>query len=315
MKLNSDNLNINLRHIRALQAVADEGSFSAAAMHLGIVPSALSELIRQLEATIGAALFDRRTRPPAMTPLAQAFLEEATPLLLGMDQAITHMRQVAGLELGSLSIGASPSAISELLAPELASFLADRPQVHCLLYDDVAETLAQMVIAGELDMAIAGRALHSPDLHQCEIMRDEFGLACRSDDNLTELPVHLRDLRNRILIGLAANTGTHRLLSQSDVPQELLDTKINAHSTVAQLCMIRAGMGIALLPRNAVNLFNDPAIRFVPIVDLQLWRRLYLLEPARRPLSALADAFAKQLKSQIGLSACLPALERCETAP
>jgi DNA-binding transcriptional LysR family regulator len=301
MKLNSDNLNINLRHIRALQAVADEGSFNAAAMKLGVVPSALSDLIRQLEASIGSALFDRSSRPPIMTPLARAFLDEVEPLLVGMDKAITRMRQTAGLELGSISIGASPSAITELLAPELAAFLADRPMVRCLLHDDVAETLAQMVAAGQLDMAVAGRAFHSPDLRQSEIMRDEFGLACRSDDKLAKRGVRLEDLRHRVLIGLTANSGSHQLLKRSKVPQELLATRINAHSTVAQLCMIRAGMGIALLPRNAVNLFNDPALRFVHIKDLRLSRRVYLLEPAKRPLSALADAFSRQLKSHIGL--------------
>ncbi len=50
MKINADNLNINLRHIRALHSIAQLGTFSAAAASLGIVPSALSEVIRQLEA-------------------------------------------------------------------------------------------------------------------------------------------------------------------------------------------------------------------------------------------------------------------------
>jgi DNA-binding transcriptional LysR family regulator len=297
MKLNPENLNINLRHLRALDAVAREGSFAAAAKRLGIVPSALSELIRHLEETVGAALFDRNTRPPVMTPLALTFLSETAPLLVDIDKAVTRLRQSAGLELGVLKIGASPSAIPELVAPLLADFLAERPMVHCLVHDDIAETLAQMVIEGKLDIAVAGRALQSPDLAQLELMRDDFGLACRADDVLAGARVQLADLKDRVLIGLASQTGTQQLLADSDLPRWLLNTRINAHSTIAQLCMVRAGVGVALLPQNAVNLFNDPEILFAPISDFQLQRKLYILEPKKRGLSPLARAFVDKIRA------------------
>lgn len=297
MKINSDNLNINLRHLRALQAIAETGSFSVAAAQLGVVPSALSQLIRQLEASIGGTLFDRSARPPLMTPLATQFLADALPGLEGIDRAVSRLRQTAGLETGTLSIGASPSAISELVAPVLAGFLAARPTIRLVLHDDIAERLARMVADGELDMAVAGRALHSPDLRQEEIARDIFGLACPADHPLTRAArVVLTDLTDLPLIGVAPETGTHQLLAQSDLPMALRQTRLNAHSTVAQLCMVRAGLGVALLPQNAVSLFNDPTIRFVPVADFTLWRSLYLIAPTRRPLSPIAHAFLINLR-------------------
>lgn len=299
MKINSDNMNINLRHLRALQAIADAGSFAAAAARLGVVPSALSELIRQLEASVGGALFDRATRPPMMTPLAAQFPAETAPLLDGIDRAVTRLRQSAGLEIGSLSVGASPSAISELVAPVLTRFLAVRPEIRLLLHDDIAERLAGMVAEGQLDLAVAGRALHSPDLRQEAIMRDRFGLACHADHPLTRaVRVTLADLAEVPLIGVAPETGTHQLLSQSCLPEALRHPRLNAHSTVAQLCMIRAGLGAALLPQNAVGLFSDPRITFLPIADFDLWRTLYAIEPARRPLSPIAQAFLQELRQQ-----------------
>lgn len=300
MKINSENLNINLRHVRALQAIARAGTFTAAAGQLGIVPSALSELIRQLENSIGAPLFDRATRPPAMTPLAQAFLRDAEPLLAGMDRAITRLRQNAGLERGSLAVGASPSAISDLVAPALAAFLADKPGLACRLHDDIAENLAGMVSDGRLDMAVAGRAHHSPDLSQREILRDPIGLACRIDHPcLARGRVEVADLASQTLIGLDPNTGTFELLSKSGLPRAVLMPRLCAHSTVAQLCMIRAGLGVGLLPRNAMMLFRDPALGFVEIADLDLWRTLYLLEPVRRSGSVAARAFAATLSARI----------------
>lgn len=301
MKINSDNLNINLRHIRALHSIVQQGSFGAAAASLGIVPSALSEVVRQLEAAIGAPLFDRSTRPPSVTPLARDFLAETGPLIDGLDRAISRLHHSAALGAGVLTLGASPSAISQIVAPVLADFLAAHPGIDCVLHDDIAENLAQMVADGRLDLAIAGRAAHSHDLHQRAILRDPVGLACRSDHPLAMAArVHLPDIAADMLIGLDENTGTFQLLDQSGlIPAAFLRPRLRAHSTIAQLCMIRAGMGVALLPRNAVMLFRDPAITFVPLADLDLWRSLYLLTPARRPASHIAQAFAGLLERRV----------------
>lgn len=59
--------------------------------------------------------------------------------------------------------------------------------------------------------------------------------------------------------------------------------------------MIRAGLGIRLLPQNAVELFRDPGIRPLPIRGLDLRRQLFLLHPARRPASVAAAAFREHV--------------------
>lgn len=301
MKVNSENLNINLRHVRALHSIVQHGSFSAAASALGIVPSALSEVIRQLEAQIGAPLFDRATRPPAITPLGREFLADTEPFLDGMDRAITRLRQSAGMERGSLAVGAAPSAISGLVAPVLAQFLSAHPGIACVLHDDLAENLAAMVADGRLDLAVAGRAEQTNELTQRTITHDPFGLACRADHPLLrQQRLHLCDIPAETLIGLDANTGTTRLLHNSGLlPPEMLAPRLRAYSTVAQLSMIRAGMGVALLPRDAVLLFRDPTICFRPVDDLPLWRTLFLVQSARRPLSVAAQAFRDALERHL----------------
>lgn len=301
MNVATNKMNVNFRHLRALHAVAAEGSFSAAAEAIGVVPSALSELIRQLEADIGAPLFDRRTRPPVLTPLGHEFLQDTESLVVGLDRAVTRLRQRVGLETGVLHLGASPSAISELLAPVLSKFLSGRPGINCVLHDDIAEQLAQMVSDGQLDIAIAGRARHSSDLRQRTILRDPVGIACPAGHPFAAQPnVALSQIRASDLIGLDSATGTQQLLTGCEaIPRDFLLPRLRAHSTIAQLAMVRAGLGIALLPRNAVLLFRDPDIRFVTIDGLNLWRSLYLLEPARRPLTEAARAFVEALEAEV----------------
>lgn len=270
-----------------------EGTFARAASELGVVPSALSETVRQLEAEIGAPLFDRSQRPALPTPLGLDFLRETEPLLEGFRHAVHAARMTAGLEAGTLAVGAAPSAISSLVAPALARFRQLYPGIRCRVHDDIAERVAAMVAEGALDLAIAGRARQTPDIRHRLLQRDRFGLACHAAHPLAARPeVSLHEIPAAEVIALDASTGSQQLLALSEnVPEALCKGAIEAHSTIAQLCMIRAGLGLGLLPENAVRLFNDPAIRFISLADLDLWRSLYLLEPARRPQSNIALAF------------------------
>lgn len=271
-----------------------------AAEQLGVVPSALTEAVRQLEENAGHALFDRRLRPPLPTALGLQFLEETRPLVEGLDRAMQRLRDGAKLVHGSLAIGASPSAISGLVAPALAAFRKAYPAVTITLYDDIAERLAGMVSDGVLDLAIAGRAGTSPDLTQTEIGSDPFGLACRIDHPLAKAarPIRLAEIDPGSLIQLDGGTGTQRLLAgHATLPAAFLAGTLRAHSTIAQLALVRAGIGTALLPRDAVLLFADPTLAFVEIADLDLTRALYILKPARRPATPAAERFLTLLQT------------------
>lgn len=107
---------------------------------------------------MGVQLFDRRTRLAMPTEIGLAFLKETSALVEEFDKAIQRLRDHALLNSGMLAIGASHSAISNLAAPALALFHQHHPLITCQLHDDIAETLANMVADGRLDLTIAGRA-------------------------------------------------------------------------------------------------------------------------------------------------------------
>lgn len=292
-------MNLKFRHIRALQAIQAHGSFGRAAAELGVVPSALSETIRQLEDSIGAPLFDRTQRPPAPTQVALRFLQEAAPLMDGLERAALRLRSDADRGAGTLAIGSTPSAITHLVAPAITRFRDLHPNARLHVHDDIAEVLAERVVEGKLEIAIAGRARHSEDLRQSELTRDPFGLACVASHPLAgRKSIQLEEIDPAEIISLDPGTGTQALLSTARaVPADLRIGTIEAHSTIAQISMIRAGLGVALMPRNALMLFGDPLLRFVPVDNLDLWRSLYLLVPVQRRPSALARAFIDLLEA------------------
>lgn len=302
MNLSAIFVNINLRHIRALHAIRTHGTFARAAQEMGVVPSALTETIRHFEAEAGGLLFDRSQRPPAPTALALTFLQETAPLIEGLDRALLRLRTGGDAAQGLLTIGCTPSAISGLVAPVLGQMRRSHPGLRLRVHDDIAEHLARGVVEGDLDIAVAGRALHSDDLRQTEILRDPFGLACPVGHRLAEREsAGLDEIDPAEVIVLDPGTGTQHLLATCQaVPAALRNGAIEAHSTVAQLCMVRAGLGVALLPRNALMVFGDPSLRFVRLHDLDLWRVLYLLAPVRRRLSAPARALVDALMAAAG---------------
>src|SRR5436309_7479746 len=97
-------MDVEMRHLRALLAVADELNFTRAAERLHLTQQALSGQIRQLEERVGTRLVDRDTRRVALTPSGRALCEQARPLLAGAEQAVAAAR-AADNETSHLTLG------------------------------------------------------------------------------------------------------------------------------------------------------------------------------------------------------------------
>lgn len=140
----------------AFVTVAEERGFSAAAVKLGVSPSAVSQAVRNLEQRLGAVLFNRTTRSVALTELGERYLDRVQPALEALGTASEELGQDADTASGLLRLNLTRAAYLTVLQPILERFLDTHPQISLelrfenLLVDIVRQGFDAGIRFGEL---------------------------------------------------------------------------------------------------------------------------------------------------------------------
>src|SRR4051812_1519027 len=180
-------LGLELRHLIALKAVADEGSFGRAATSLGYTQSAVSQQIATLERIVGSKLLER---PGGTKPVT---LTEPGRLLLGHADAITARLQAAQADLdafdkgdaGVLRLGTYQSVGAKILPTLLSGFRAHWPQVEFSLTESADEQdLLVHVERGELDLTFTTLPVPPGPFGFALLLRDPYVLVVQAGSPL-----------------------------------------------------------------------------------------------------------------------------------
>ncbi|WP_144110458.1 LysR family transcriptional regulator [Paraburkholderia sp. BCC1886] len=123
-------LRAGLSELNAFVAVADSGSFSAAARALDVSPSALSHSMKGLEARLGVRLLNRTTRSLSLTEAGENLLVRVRTALTDLDEALEETSSLRSRPSGSIRISAAESGTKLLLQHVLPAFLAKYPDIH-----------------------------------------------------------------------------------------------------------------------------------------------------------------------------------------
>lgn len=280
---------VTLNAFRVFAATARLGSISRAAAAVHRTPSAVSMTLKQLEDAVGRPLFEgeRKTR---LTPTGRLALAEAEAALERFDRAVEAIRSFAAAETGRLSLSVTPSVAEHVLPAALAAFRAARPGVEIILRDtdsanvaaDVAEEAAEIGIAGPPDPANpdSARLVFRP------MFRDAIGLAVRRDDPLAGLdrPVTWADLDGRTLL-------THAVAAEGPPSQPpSLDAPLRALTVTSALALVRAGLGVTVLPRLVAPTGESDLVFLEMAPDAAPRRTVGLITKTDRPLSPVAGA-------------------------
>lgn len=150
-----------LADLDAVLSVARKGSFTAAALELGMSTTALSNAIAKLEQRLGVRLFNRTTRSVSLTDAGKAFVERVGPAMTDIHDAVHAAQSLQETPTGTLRINAFASAAREVMAPLILTFLRRYPQVHV---DLVTEGRLVDIVAAGFDMGLRPADLVPSDM-------------------------------------------------------------------------------------------------------------------------------------------------------
>lgn len=146
---------IETRHLQHLLALAEHRNYSRAAEALGLTQPALSRSIQNLEAALGAVLFDRGQGPVMPTAVGALVLERARAWSLGLRELERDVRLAQGAELGTLRIGAGPFAGSALAGPVVGRLSRLHPRLQVDVLIAPWKELPERLLARDIDLMLA----------------------------------------------------------------------------------------------------------------------------------------------------------------
>jgi DNA-binding transcriptional LysR family regulator len=251
-------LGVELRHLAALQAVADEGSFGRAAARLGYTQSAVSQQIAALERAVDQRLVERPggPRPVSLTEAGKLLLRHADGILARLQAAHADLAALSEGEAGTLRVGTYQSVGARVLPQLLAEFGTAWPRVEIQLTESTDDgQLLDLVERGELDLSFVILPLPEGPFEALELMEDPYTLVVSGDSPLARRrkAPSLKEVAALPLIGFrqcrSIHLVEHRFRDAGLEPRIVFRSDDNG--TIQGL--VAAGVGAALVPLLAVE--------------------------------------------------------------
>ncbi len=305
----------NPRHLKAFVALAEAGSFSAAATAVHIGQPALSQAIAGLEEMVGVRLIERTTRSVRLTQAGEEFVVDARRVLGANERLLAHGTQWAQANRGRIELLAIPSMAHRLLPLLVKDFAEAYPEVRVEVHDHPDPILRQRLERGEGDLAIMTPAQDAVVGATLPFLRDHFRVLLAADHPLARQPeVDMRQLVAEPLILLRRGALLRSYMDVAIGSLQLQHPPLEVDQIGTLVGMVEAGLGITLLPAMGCP---PPALRSVVNRSLRqtsVHRLIAFALPAdREPMPAVQAFVRDALTSLTSHSDRLP--EGCDLLP
>jgi len=261
-------LPFDLQQLRCLVALSETLHFGRAAARLNMTQPPLSRQIALLEQRMGVRLFDRDRRTVMLTPAGRHFAHEARSILQRSEDLAVETRLSAQGELGTLTIAFTQAASYELLPRLIGLHHARYPAVSFVFKELLIDEQIRLLEAGSLDIGMVRPPVDRDRLDTLTIMRDHFSLALQDSDPLVHCHVvPLQALHQRAYIAWSPIAKYfHRILDRIFEDAGVRPTTVvSVAQPPAMLAMVRAGLGVAVVP-GAMGALRFNGVTLRPLV-------------------------------------------------
>lgn len=296
---------IELKALRALVAVADEGSFRAAARALGYTQSAISHQVATLERALGSSLFTRPGGRGAvtLTTSGDVAYRRARRVLGEVETLGADLAAIGRGQPQTLRVEVFQTATTELLPGPLRVLREQRPDVEVVLAEahDVHQTFDRLV-AGRLDLAFVVNPEPDERIRAIPLLDDPWGILTRRDSELaaaTTPSFHLLDGAD--LVAWNRRWPTQQELERAwrlrgIAPRVVYRTDDN----LALQRLVAAGFGHACLDRLGASRAVEPSLTWLEPGETLVQRTIALCHVRRREPGGAARTLIDAVRAQFG---------------
>jgi DNA-binding transcriptional LysR family regulator len=286
-------MDLNLREIRAFIAVAQTGSFTRAASRLHLSQPALTVQIHRIEDLVGARLFDRNSRNVALTTIGRQLLPLLQKSLQDMENVLHDARSLSEGSSGQIRIACLPSFAASVLPDFILAFSNEMPTVTFAIRDVVASVVNQLVRNEDVDLGLTGGALADPAIEVLHAGEDRLCVICPQGHPLMKKRhVRIEDVAAYPLVLTATGTSVRAVVDAAFEDAGCLPlVACEPTYMMTAVAMVRAGLGLTILPRSAREIRAEPSLVARPIDDPRLVRPVTLVKKRGRTLPPVTKAF------------------------
>jgi len=292
---------MEMNQLEFFRKVVEEGSFSKAAERVYRTQPAVSIAIRRLEEEIGAPLFERSQKTPALTDVGQVVYDYAKRILSLRDQALDGVAELKSLKRGRVRIGANESTSNYLLPQLILDYRKHYPNVRVEVFGHSSDQLAREVLDGNVDFALMAFDPVDSDLESFPVLKDELVLIMRPDHPLAKCgSVTVEQLGDESFVAHNVRTGSRQrvieVFAQHRTPLNIT-LELATIETIKRFVQLKIGLGF--VPRMCVGEeLERGSLATVPVQDLTYERTLWVTHRREMIFSHAAEAFLELLREQ-----------------
>jgi DNA-binding transcriptional LysR family regulator len=292
---------VELSQLEFFRTVVEEGSFSKAAERVYRTQPAVSIAIRRLEEEIGASLFERSQKTPALTEVGELLYDYARRILSLRDQTLEVVAELQSLKRGRVRIGANESTSLYLLPQLILEYRKRYPGVKVEVFGHVSDRLPREVLDRNIDFALLAFEPVDSDLESFPILRDELVLIMYPEHPLAKSEsVTINQLGKESFVGHNVNTGSRQKVMKTFVQHHAplnITLELATIETIKRFVQLKIGLGF--VPRMCVaEELEQGSLATVPVQDLTYERTLWVAHRRGMTFSPAATSFLEVLRNE-----------------
>lgn len=274
---------MEIKQLQSLVAIADHGSFSAAAKHLDTVQSNVSAHIGRLEAELGTILIDRSTI--SLTEEGDIVLARARRILHEMEDIDADIHSLGDTANGECRIGTIGTTARWLMPSLLSSLARHHPNVHTTIVEGATTSLLLRLSSGEIDAAIVHLPISDASLDVQELFAEELFLVAPKQHVLSNhSSITLEELSEHPIMLAPRGTAQRRIVDRAAANHGVsLQSQAEIDGVRLMASLVFEGFGAAIVPASAVPGWLEGNFVRIPIIEMP--RRVvgWVQKPRPRP--------------------------------